>query len=54
MSLNELVDIIEQHLSKDEQIQILRFMIKHNIVCNGNNNGIYNNLTNIADDKIDF
>ena len=30
MSLNELVDIIEQ-LIKKQQIQILWFMIKHNI-----------------------
>ena len=51
MSLNELVDIIEQ-LSKEDQIQILRFMIKHDIVCNENNNGIYINLTNVAHDKI--
>ena len=53
MSLNELVDIIEQ-LSKEDQIQILRFMIKHDIVCNENNNGVYINLSNVADDKIDL
>ena len=54
MSLYKLVDIIEQQISKDEPIKILRFLVKHNIVCNENNNGIYINVTNIADDKIDL
>ena len=49
-SLNELEDIIEQ-LSKNEQIQILQFIIKHSIYCNKHNNGIHINLTNFADDK---
>ena len=33
---------------------LLRFVIKHNIASNENNNGIYINVTNIADDKIDL
>ena len=51
MSLKELVDIIEQ-LSKEDLIQILRFMIKHDIVCNEKNNGVYINLSNVGVDKI--
>ena len=54
MFLNELVVIIKQQLFKDDKLQKLMFMIKHNIVCNENSNGFYKTVTNFADDKIDL